>query len=141
MLARAKKGFTLLELIVVLLVIGVVAAIAVPTYSTVKDNSVKRTLTSTAEGIARGANADARSSLSPDNTDTDETHVNTAAAEAGVTDGGPWTWTAATGTGEAGAAVLEFSQGSRVFCVDIEIETPEGEDNIAVVKVGEYSCS
>ena len=49
MLNRAKKAYTLLELIVVLLVLGVLAAIAVPIYTTVKTNSVKRSINSTLE--------------------------------------------------------------------------------------------
>jgi prepilin-type N-terminal cleavage/methylation domain-containing protein len=57
MLNRAKKAFTLLELIVVLLVLGVLAAIAVPTYTTVKTNSVKRSVQSTLEAIDRAGEA------------------------------------------------------------------------------------
>jgi prepilin-type N-terminal cleavage/methylation domain-containing protein len=32
-----RKGFTLLELIVVIIVLGILATLAVPTFSTVKD--------------------------------------------------------------------------------------------------------
>jgi prepilin-type N-terminal cleavage/methylation domain-containing protein len=64
MINRTKKAFTLLELIVVLLVLGILAAIAVPTFNTVKANSAKRSAQTTAEGIARNADAIAASSAS-----------------------------------------------------------------------------
>jgi prepilin-type N-terminal cleavage/methylation domain-containing protein len=64
MINRTKKAFTLLELIVVLLVLGILAAIAVPTFNTVKSNSAKRSAQTTAEGIARNADAIAASSAS-----------------------------------------------------------------------------
>jgi prepilin-type N-terminal cleavage/methylation domain-containing protein len=64
MINRTKKAFTLLELIVVLLVLGILAAIAVTTYNTVKTNSAKRSAQTTAEGIARNADAIAASSAS-----------------------------------------------------------------------------
>jgi len=61
MLNRTKKAFTLLELIVVLLVLGILAAIAVPTFDTVKKNSAKQTAESTAKAVARNADAIAAS--------------------------------------------------------------------------------
>lgn len=64
MINRTKKAFTLLELIVVLLVLGILAAIAVPTFNTVKTNSAKRSAQTTAEGIARNTDAIAASSAS-----------------------------------------------------------------------------
>ena len=71
MLNRTKKAFTLLELIVVLLVLGILAAIAVPTFATVKQNAAERTFQTSAEAIARNATAiaastnDGNNSVSP----------------------------------------------------------------------------
>jgi type IV pilus assembly protein PilA len=82
MITRTKKAFTLLELIVVLLVLGILAAIAVPTFNTVKTNSVKRTALSNAQAIARNANA---ISASEAGGVTTSDHVDTAAGESTAT--------------------------------------------------------
>ena len=82
MINRTKKAFTLLELIVVLLVLGILAAIAVPTFNTVKSNSAKRSAQTTAEGIARNADAIAASSAS--GAAVSGANLNTAVGEADV---------------------------------------------------------
>jgi type IV pilus assembly protein PilA len=56
-----KPAFTLLELIVVLLVLGILAAIAVPTFNRVKENSVVRAAQTTLEAAARNGEAIAKS--------------------------------------------------------------------------------
>jgi type IV pilus assembly protein PilA len=56
-----KPAFTLLELIVVLLVLGILAAIAVPTFNRVKENSVVRVAQTTLEAAARNGEAIAKS--------------------------------------------------------------------------------
>src|SRR5690606_2350623 len=62
MLTRAKKGFTLLELIVVLVILGVIAAIAIPTYITVTNNSKDSAMRQSAESYGRNVRAIAASS-------------------------------------------------------------------------------
>jgi prepilin-type N-terminal cleavage/methylation domain-containing protein len=55
---RSKRpAFTLLELIVVLLVLGILAAIAVPTFAKVKENAVARVVQTTLETIDRNGEA------------------------------------------------------------------------------------
>jgi type IV pilus assembly protein PilE len=56
-----KPAFTLLELIVVLLVLGILAAIATPTFNKVKENSVRGTAQATLEAAARNGEAIAAS--------------------------------------------------------------------------------
>jgi prepilin-type N-terminal cleavage/methylation domain-containing protein len=85
MLNRTKKAFTLLELIVVLLVLGILAAIAVPTFATVKENAAERTFQASADAIARNAAAIAASSNDGDN-DVSAADITAAAGEAGVSE-------------------------------------------------------
>ena len=56
-----RKGYSLLELVVVLAIMGTLAAIAVPVYSNVTDNSSTGALQSSADGIAKSANSRAQS--------------------------------------------------------------------------------
>jgi type IV pilus assembly protein PilA len=52
-----RRGFTLLELILVLLMLAVLSAIAVPVYNTVKENSVERVVQTTLENIESNGEA------------------------------------------------------------------------------------
>ena len=53
MLTRARRGFTLLELIVVIAVLAIIALIAVPRFSDIINNASQSTATRTAENIYR----------------------------------------------------------------------------------------
>jgi prepilin-type N-terminal cleavage/methylation domain-containing protein len=57
MLNKSKKAFTLLELIVVLVVLGILAALAIPSFAKVQKNAAATVASSTAKSIARDANA------------------------------------------------------------------------------------
>jgi prepilin-type N-terminal cleavage/methylation domain-containing protein len=52
---RSRKAFTLLELVVALVVLGILAALAVPTYLSVINNAKVATATSTAVSVATDA--------------------------------------------------------------------------------------
>ena len=56
-----RKGYSLLELVVVLAVMGTLAAVAVPVFSNVTDNSSTGALVSSADGIVKSANSRAQS--------------------------------------------------------------------------------
>lgn len=107
MITRTKKAFTLLELIVVLLVLGILAAIAVPTFNTVKTNSAKRSAQTTAEGIARNADAIAASSAS--GAAVTGADLNTAVGEADVEGITGW-------TGAADTAYDTVISGNTITC-------------------------
>ena len=74
---RARKAFTLLELIVVVVVLGILALIAVPTFRSVIDSSAQSVAEQSAGTIARNANAIAAF----DGGTTTITHLTTAQNE------------------------------------------------------------
>ena len=78
MLARAKKAFTLIELIAVVVVLGILAALAVPTFSAVKESAADQIATRSAEGIVNEAKALA----SFDGAELDMDYIDAAGADA-----------------------------------------------------------
>jgi type IV pilus assembly protein PilA len=105
MLNRAKKAYTLLELIVVLLVLGVLALIAVPIYTTVKTNSVKRSINSTLEAMDRAGEAAYAS-----NTNLTDEETADAAQEGVASDGDR------TVTDEADASITVGVESGTIVC-------------------------
>jgi len=78
MLARAKKAFTLIELIAVVVVLGILAALAVPTFSAVKESAAEEIALRSAEGIVNEAEALAAF----DGATMSDTYIDAAGADA-----------------------------------------------------------
>ena len=53
---KSKKGFTLVEIMIVVVIIGLLAAMAIPAFSRVRENSIGATLDNDARQLASAAN-------------------------------------------------------------------------------------
>lgn len=119
-----RKGFTLLELIVVVVVLSILAALAIPSFNAVKNTAAEKTAIASAEAVVRNAKALAAfdgAALSDEYVDAagletvgydpnDNTLVVTSGGETGVAQINATTG-AVTIFGGGGPAVLTFTPG------------------------------
>ncbi len=85
---RMFKAFTLLELIVVVIVLGILALVAVPAFTGVINNSAGSVAENTAKAIARDANALAAFNSGAGANITNGGNIEDALCETILTDGG-----------------------------------------------------
>lgn len=89
---RTRKAFTLLELIVVVIVLGILALVAVPAFTGVINNSTGSVAENTAKAIARDANALAAFNSGSSVNVTDDADIEAAVAETTLSTDDGWAW-------------------------------------------------
>ena len=112
MLNRSKKAFTLLELIVVLVVLGILAALAIPSFAKVQKNAAATVAVSTAKSIARDAAALGAQNIGSSAGSVQNANLDTAFAEVTA----PSNATLAHTTGTSTATVSVTGGGEAQLC-------------------------
>jgi prepilin-type N-terminal cleavage/methylation domain-containing protein len=103
-----KKAFTLLELIVVVVVLGILAALAIPSFSAVKTTSVEKTALSSAESVLRNAKALAAF----DGAALSDSYLDQAGSELGVKYNPDSNTVTITSSGLTGVATIDALTGT-----------------------------
>jgi len=138
MLNRTRKGMTLLELIVVIVILGILAAIAIPTFASIIDKSHQQSASTTAAAI--GDDATALAAFDQVGwADGSGSYMTTAASEA--SDAGTPTVTVTPGVGSAPAtavATVTITTGGASYCATLSGDDVDG--TAPSVSVADGSC-
>jgi len=123
MMNRSKKAFTLLELIVVVVVLGILALVAVPSFKGVIDNTRGSVAEQTARSIARDANALAAFNTGAATNETSNANIDAATAEANLLEADGWT----VDTAEANGADITLAKNGETttYCISVTAGSPD----------------
>ncbi len=117
MKATSKRGFTLLELIVVIVVAGILAGIAIPSFNAVKSKAAESSVISSAESIVRNA----RALAAFDNASLSDAYVDQAGAETSnySSTGNTVSRNSATATIDPVTGAVTISGGQSISLIDL----------------------